>query len=324
MLLMNVLNYLRICKSLVKLYFYDALRFLNNSMVLDNCKTQKRMLGLITARQHVVEKGLTMPNPKMGFGKDNLLSLVELCKVYEMKFDCSHEQFINTISVIKEYLQFHKKCQYELDSEVLTTINSLLDNYPDIKIHNQQITTSDLFFSSSYESFDKFATSRHSCRNYSSQDISEEEIKSVVKLAQTSPSACNRQPVRIHVCNKELSKTVLNYQNGSRGFGDLANKLIIVTTDLSSYLNNTERNCAYIDGGIFVMNLLYSLHYHKIGACTLNWSTDTGKDQEVRKLLNIPEPEEIICMITIGKLPDQLSIANSDRIKLEHILTIHN
>lgn len=89
-------------------------------------------------------------------------------------------------------------------------------------------------------------------------------------------------------------------------------------------MNNNERNCAFIDGGIFVMNLLYALHFYHIGACTLNWSATIEQDKNVHNLLSIPEREEIICMLTIGKLPKELAIANSERINIDRIITFHN
>lgn len=315
---------IKLYRGIAKLYMYDCKRYFKNSMVLDPYKTQGRLLGLITARQHVVEKGLTMPNPRLGFGKENIIALVSLCNEYENRYDVAHEQFVAAISVLKEYIDFHKKRQFKLDKDLLEIILSLIEKYSLVEVHPQIKTTSDAFFSNTSKSFDIFARSRHTVRNYSEEDISEEELRKVIELAQTAPSACNRQPIRVHICDKNIGQEVLKYHNGNRGFGNLANKVLVITADLSSYMNNNERNCAFIDGGIFVMNLLYALHFYHIGACTLNWSATIEQDKNVHNLLSIPEREEIICMLTIGKLPKELAIANSERINIDRIITLHN
>ena len=49
-----------------------------------------------------------------------------------------------------------------------------------------------------FEAFSLIAHSRHSVRNYSSRTISEEIIAKAVELAQTAPSACNRQATKIY------------------------------------------------------------------------------------------------------------------------------
>mgnify|MGYP003440705450 len=48
------------------------------------------------------------------------------------------------------------------------------------------------------------------------------------------------------------------------------------------------------------MNLLYALHAHKIGACPLMWNGKQEQDKNLRKLLNIPNNEEIIMIVSAG------------------------
>ena len=319
-----MLNRLRILKAFCKLCLHDGKRFLTNSMVLDVNKTQERLLGLIVARQHVVEKGLTMPETRLGFGKDNLQDLIKLCETYEKKkFDCKHEQFVSAISVIKEYLQYHIDRNYILDADLESSIRSFVSKYPDVKVEGQLSFTSNEFFKDVYSSFDLFANSRHSIRNYSKEEICYKDLKKVIELAQTAPSACNRQPVRVHICSKELGQELLKFHKGNRGFGELADKVLVITCDLSSYMNIYERNCVYVDGGIFVMNLLYALHFYKIGACVLNWSCSIDNDNIVRDLLSLSDSEEIISLITIGNLPERFSVARSGRILPDKVLLIH-
>lgn len=319
----KILSKLRVAKALYILGLHDSKRYLNNSMVLNVYKNQERLLGLIIARQHVVEKGLTMPETRLGFGRDNIEEMLKLCELYSKMYDVHHEQFQSVIAVLKEYVDYHSSRSYQLDSSFLRQILDLTEKFPEIQSSVQTKITSSDFFKDINESFIKFAKSRHSVRNYSAEDIPVETVEKAIDLAKTAPSACNRQPIRVHVCCGKVKEAVTRLHRGNRGFGDRANKVLVITSNLSSYMNVMERNCSYLDGGIFVMNLLYALHYYHIGACTLNWSTSILDDNELRNILELPEEEEIICLVCIGKLPEELSIAKSERINTERIIKVH-
>lgn len=108
-----------------------------------------------------------------------------------------------------------------------------------------------------------------------------------VGLAQNSPSACNRQPTRIHIIESEqLRNQVLELQGGNRGFGKLADTVIIISVELVGYRDVKERNNLFVDGGMYAMNLLYALHSYRIGACPLNWCYSTEQDLALRRLVS--------------------------------------
>ncbi|MCA1920535.1 MAG: nitroreductase family protein, partial [Flavobacterium piscis] len=119
---------------------------------------------------------------------------------------------------------------------------------------------------------------------------------------------------------KTTKEKALALQNGNRGFGFLADKILVVTEDLNYFLSIAERNEAYINGGMFSMNLLYALHFYGIGACPLNWCAEKSNDMALRKLCLIPENEIIIMMIAIGGIPDKFMLASSPRIRPESII----
>jgi hypothetical protein len=50
----------------------------------------------------------------------------------------------------------------------------------------------------------------------------------------------------------------LKLQGGIRGFGHLTNKLIVITSDTAVFLMMKDQ--AFIDGGMYAMNVLYGLH----------------------------------------------------------------
>lgn len=75
--------------------------------------------------------------------------------------------------------------------------------------------------------------------------------------------------------------------------------------------------------GIFIMNLSYALHYNKVAHCILNWYVLPKEDKKLRKLLQIPDEESVVCFIACGDLPERFKIVSSPRITAKDIYTIH-
>ena len=107
---------------------------------------------------------------------------------------------------------------------------------------------------------------------------------------------------------------MLKAQGGCRGFGQLATAVLVITSDLHAFSDTQERNQCYLNAGFFAMTVLYALHEEHIGACVLNWSNTTKKDQQLRHLLpEIRPSEEICCLISCGYPPQEFDVALSLR-----------
>jgi len=97
---------------------------------------------------------------------------------------------------------------------------------------------------------------------------------------------------------------------------------LIVVSDRSSFFSIGERNQLYIDGGIFLMNLLYALHFYKIAACPAHWGMNSDKDFELNKLLSLPDSEKVISLVSIGVPPNNFKTCLSLRRSSDEILKI--
>ena len=111
---------------------------------------------------------------------------------------------------------------------------------------------------------------------------------------------------------------VLELQTGNRGFGHMTNTLLVIASDISLFQGN-ERNESFLNAGLFSMTLIYSLHFYKIGACLLNWSSSNTNDKKLRTLLQIPNNEQISVLVACGFLPEKIKIACSPRLKASEI-----
>ena len=304
----------------IKVYAYDAIHFYKHSLSF-GLINENRFLGAITLRAHVVEKGITMPNRRYNFGEANLLDLIQLCNAYIQKgYNTDRTLFRSAISVIFEYELLHMENGKSLPSSLTSEIESLHKLFPNYHIDRQLLIDKATMFLQG--DFKYTAENRHSIRNFCGQ-IPMQKVVEAIQLAQTSPTACNRQPMQVFVVENTFAESdifhqILAIQNGNRGFGDKADKLLIVTVNPETYLYPQERHAIYIDGGIYTMNLLYSLHYYSISACTLNTSFTKKHDIKLRQLLHTDNA--FIAIIAIGDCPDIINVPSSDRKTANHII----
>lgn len=309
---------------LIPEYIEDLFRYLKYSGVLWGKNDQLKLRGIIMADYHKIEKGLIMINFRKGFGEKKIQRLVNNCLIYIEKYGLSDIQIKQTIAVLIEYLEVHNNFDFALKEEIKNKIDLLSPYMKNINASSQLKFEKTSYFNEVESSFPNFSRSRKSIRNYSEEDLNVEKIKQAISLARTSPSVCNRQSSHVHIItDKKLIEKLLKIQGGANGFSHVVNKLLIVTTDLSSFHGVYERNEAYIDGGLFSMNLLYGLHYNKIAACALNCCFPHKKNKLIRKLCNINNSEILIMMISCGNVPENFNSAIALRDPIEKYMTIH-
>jgi nitroreductase len=269
---------------------------------------------------HIIEKGLTMPDKRLGFGQERIhIILNEILNHEEYK---DVQEIKIAVGLIKEYDIFHKINEYTLPVDLQKLINKVIELFPNISPLTQIKLKGDEVFSSNDAVFPIFAASRHSIRNFSGE-VSLEQINNSIELALTSPSACNRQAVKCHLfCDKGKVQELLSYQNGNRGFGHLVSQLCILSVDVRM-IGTNEQNDIYTNAGMFAMNLSYAFHYYKVASCILNWSVGPRKNKILRKIANIPKEENIVMIIALGRPGKDLEIARSQRKKIKDAVIYH-
>ncbi len=307
-----------ILRSIFLSYFYDAKRFYKYATQIDLIQfSERRLVGYIIAKYHIIEKGLSMPEMRPGFGQRAVADVINSCEIFYSKYSNSNCQVNYAVDVLAEYVKVHNEINFAVDADLLKRISNLKvkKNTQSCTTNNSTIFKASEYFSECNSAFAEFAASRHSIRNFSEDDVQIEDINAAIDLCQqTTPTSCNRQSVRVYVVSdKDLINKVLSIQTGNRGFGHLTNKLIVLTAEISVYNEIRERNLSFIDSGIYSMNLMYSLHYHKIASVPLNWSANLSEDLQLRNLLNIPESEIVMLVIACGKPAEEFKLAKSKR-----------
>jgi nitroreductase len=266
---------------------------------------------------HVLEKGLTMPRRRLGFGKGAVLRLMDLVDSFERRFG-EDPQVAHAVGVLRAYRELHREWP-----EPMTRLDAFLAARSGVPAAVEPHVARSDFFAAKDAPFPAFAASRHCVRHFAGP-VPRETIERAIAVAATAPSACNRQHARVHVVDSPaLRDRILALQGGTRGFGADVDKLLVVTADLSAVRWAWERHDAFTNGGIFALNLCYALHHEGVANCILHWSVPPKADAAARTLLGIPAQEEIVLSIACGTPPDEFDVPASPRRDPASITTWH-
>jgi nitroreductase len=307
-----------------RLFYRDYARYLKNSGVLHQDE-EASLRARITATYHVVEKGLSHHNPRPGFGRETATVLALALHAYrDAGYPTSCSQYQSAIAVLACYLEF----QHANNTKAPDAAEEFFQNFGPDPIPafsgGYVVKRGEDLVASWRGDFRSLAMHRHSIRHFAGTPVSEVAIQSAVDVARRSPSACNRQAVRVHVLKtRRQLEQILELQGGARGFIELIDKLLIVTADLRAYSSFAERHLAYVDGGLFAMTLMYALCYEGVGSCPLHMALSPGTEDQIRRLAGLIKPEATVVMLAVGNPPEALKVAHSQRKPLDEYLLLH-
>ncbi|MCD4670824.1 MAG: nitroreductase family protein [Actinomycetia bacterium] len=284
--------------------FLDAFYYFNYSTLKIRKNNNENLSAEILAHVHSVERAFSLKNPRETFGVELINSLRKLIHKIDDKSKYQYELKIFQSAII-EYNKYHNIKEDNISAR------KPFKYYRHIKSNHKSL----------YESIVK---DRHSIRNFGDVTISNLSVLKAITMAKNiSPSVCNRQGWEIVLVKDYQSVTdVLNLQNGNAGIENIQN-IIVVCSTITSFFGSNERNQPYVDGGIFLMSLLNSLHYYNVASCTLNWAVDRKQDSKLKKLLDIDNSRLIIALVGLGSYnTKEIKIASSYKKPLKSILKI--
>jgi nitroreductase len=307
------LKYIRKVQSLKNNYRNDYLLYRRHSSVFkkDNFGKKESEITLI---YHSIEKGLLHKTIRYRFAKEKIIKLIKCLEAKVVLENDFRTQIQAAYVNLVNYYNVHKENKIDISSyfpeeKYIIFRNRLKES------HDSCIKHSDFsYFSQVKNDFEVFSNSRCSVRSYTGELIDERTFQLVVNLANNAPSVCNRQPTKVHLIqNRELISKIFDIQGGLKGYTNSLKQMIVLTSDRNYFYSVGERNQLYVDGGIYLMNLLYALHYYQIAACPAHWGMPSQADLEMRKLLGFSESHQIICLIAVGIPPREFSTTLSLR-----------
>ena len=309
-------------------YVYDYGRYFTHSGLNKSRDGQTQRAARITLFYHQVEKGLSLANPRPGFGMGVIPGLLDDVDAFFSEYGIA-EPATTAVAALLSYLDHHERIGHPVDY-VRSRLFEILDKHH-ISLEQARSWIGGILhlsrtglLAARKEGFKSFFESRYSVRQFAGGVIPEADIRFAIELAQKTPSVCNRQSWRVHVFSEiKKMERLLEIQSGSRGFGEQASLVLVITCELRSFLGIEERYQPWIDGGMFAMSLCLALHDLGYGSCCLNWSKEPDTDKTMRSEAAIQPSEQIIMLMAVGTLPDEFGVARSYRPAVNQILVMH-
>ena len=294
----------------------------HNIDIQKNTKYSKnRLEAEIVRNVHSIEKGLSIENPRLGFGIAKMKEMFSLVDSY-IKLTDEKEILFFVVDAVDAYVKYHNDKSFSNDD-----ILFIKDKYQKlrIKLGKTEVTSGGtLEFKKEEVTFDidniKFLfNSRHSVREFSGDEVPEETIIEAIKLAQRSPSACNRQAVRVYsISGKDYLDSMGNLE-GIGGFAQDVDKFLLITGVQSAYRPG-EKNQFAVSASMFAGYLTLSLHALGVAACVVQRNLYPDKlYNDFRKKYGIPGDEQLVVMLGIGMPKEKTTVPVSKRFSIEKV-----
>lgn len=279
----------------------------------DTCKDAVKLENKIRIGVHGIEKGFSYRDPRPAFGVEKILNLLDSLACYKALPD-SNESFVkDCLSTIKYYIDAYK--DYEKIAPVVKEYDTLASFVKcDIEASNAilQIDKREVDAILAAMDYESFISSRHSYRFYAGTPVDQELLKKALKIAEHTPTACNRQAQKVYVMTGENKDKLLNI-GPSRGFVSEVDTAILITVDMRAYFSEEFYQC-YVDGGLYAMNLINAIHSTGLGCIPLTASMfAVNQRKELCEKFNIPLNEAPIITIGIGNREDNSHVNASYR-----------
>lgn len=323
------LRYPLIVKRALSNILYDAKNFIKYSSLTYQPKNPTSYSAILTMEYHKLEKAISLPTPKKLYGKSISIKIIEIIKNNKTFSQVCLEDTQIALKVLDDYCKVIARTDEVENQETAKTVSREIEEIKKTLPTSATESPSGVLpgkkLTDSYDYFLQFNQNRKSIRNFSNKPVPREMIFNAVEAAKYTPSVCNRQPWKIYYldCNKKVVNA-LRFQNGNSGFRETIPGLIIVTSSNKYFPLSGERNQLWIDGGMFSMNLLFSLHACGLGACALNWGNDSFIDMRAKESIGINSDESIIMMIAVGYPNDDYKVCVSQRKDTTNFITILN
>ena len=151
--------------------------------------------------------------------------------------------------------------------------------------------------------FLELAKNRYSCRKFTEERISKEELEKILEAGRIAPTARNNQPQRTLVIEKEDDLAKFDECSPCR-FG--AKTVLLVFFDINESWKRAANNeeCGLVDGAIILSH--YMLEASSIGiGSTWVGHVDPGK---IKELFDIPDNYHFVSALPLGYPAEDVEI----------------
>jgi len=308
-------------------FLYDAKQTFNDMHWDSNSKRNYWAVSAeLLFQYHKLEKGLCMPGVKRFFGYNPAKATIELLNIWRKGgYSTEDPIYKGAIETLVAYRERIKETPPERGSQLIQILDIEISLNPKRSPELQTpVLATTSFNENDIYTIEMLTRARRSVRSFSLIEVEMRKIQRAVAVAQQSPSACNRQPCRVHVYkDRTRINNMLEYQNGNRGFGHTIPLLLVLTADATGFFDASERHEPYIDGGLFAMSLILSLQAQGLSTCCLNWCVEPFEDNVAHERGGISVVERIVMFIAVGYSDDGSLVPRSPRRAIESVMVLH-
>lgn len=289
--------------------------------------TYEALSSELLFQYHKLEKGMCMPGERRFFGYDPAISTLSLLARWrQVGFSTQDRIYLGAVETLRAYRQRVDEAPIESTKHLRSKLDAELSEHKQVHLELQTPYPFTCGGSEGvFSALELLATQRRSVRSFQPQAVDVALVQRAARVAQLSPSACNRQPWRLHhYIDRTSINTMLELQNGNRGFGHTIPTLLVLTSDARSFFDASERHEPYIDGGLFAMSLVLALQAQGIASCCLNWCVEPAQDLAAHHVGHIPANERIVMYIAAGYANDTALVPRSPRREINNVLVLHS
>ena len=164
--------------------------------------------------------------------------------------------------------------------------------------------------------FKKLSEIRYSVRSYSGEPVTEEQLQYILECARLAPSAVNLQPWKFYVMTSQQERELLQ-QCYKRDWLSQAPLYILLTVQHDvEWVRSDGKRHGDIDIAIAAEHICLAAAEQGLGSCWVcNFDAKLCKE-----LLALPESEEPVVLIPIGKPAAGMEIPEKKRKELADIV----
>jgi nitroreductase len=313
--------------AMSRLFVHDAVHALRHMSWRRPSSEFWRLSAELLFQYHKLEKGLCMPGERRFFGRDPIRATAALLERWRAAgLDREDPVYLGALEAVWAYARRVEQTPppAEIRAAIERTVERALAGYrprPGLATPRPVGVAGD---GPTPDELDALFVARRSVRNFRGEPVPAALLEQAVAAAQLSPSACNRQPWRVHVYrDAEQIRRLLALQNGNTGFGHQLRTLLVITADSSGFFDATERHQSFVDAGLFAMSLILALQVRGVANCCLNWCVPPERDRQAHAAGDIPAAQRIVMYLAVGFADSEALVPRSPRRGLDTFIRNH-
>ena len=282
---------------------------------------QRRLSYKTIIEAHTIEKGLSLPQPKPHFGLAKINNLLDMNVGWNPAMSELSRSML--VGALRDYQNAFIDTPSP-DEESAKRISAFVDAH-DVSVAQGGVRH-DLEHAGPNLAAEEFLRSRFSAREFANRALTDDELDDVIRIAQRTPSQCNRQSVKVHVYRDTARICrLLELQGGAAGFAENVPTLFVISSEIAAWGGPQQRNQLYVDGGLYAMMLMLALDARGFQSCPMNLAITHRCERAIKTEGNIPAGERLVVMVAAGPPPDySIRAAKSPRRESRAVCTVHD